>query len=122
TGAGGCILPRLAAVTAEADALFEDYEFGKLCETLYHFAWDEVCDWYLELAKSALSGPAGQTTREVLGYVLDALLRLLHPVVPFVTEELWTALTGGDTVVTAAWPGQPPGAAAAEDHRDPAAH
>jgi valyl-tRNA synthetase len=115
------ILSRLAAVTAEVDALFEDYQFGKLCEALYHFAWDEVCDWYLELAKPALSGPAGQTTREVLGYVLDALLRLLHPVIPFVTEELWTALTGGDTVVTAPWPGQRLGAAATEDHRDPAA-
>jgi valyl-tRNA synthetase len=115
------ILSRLAAVTAEVDALFEDYEFGKLCETLYHFAWDEVCDWYLELAKSALPGPAGRTTREVLGYVLEALLRLLHPVIPFVTEELWTALTGGDTVMTAPWPGQRLGAAAAADPRDPAA-
>ncbi len=96
-------------MTAEVDALFEDYEFGKLCEALYHFAWDEVCDWYLELAKSALPGPSGQTTRDVLGYVLDALLRLLHPVIPFVTEELWTALTGGDSVMTAPWPGQRPG-------------
>ena len=107
------ILSRLDAVTAEVDALFEDYEFGKLCEALYHFAWDEVCDWYLELAKSALSGPSGQTTREVLGYVLEALLRLLHPVIPFVTEELWTALTGGDTVMTAPWPGQRRGRAGA---------
>ena len=106
------ILSRLATVTAEVDALFEDYEFGKLCEALYHFAWDEVCDWYLELAKAALPGPAGQTTRAVLGYVLEALLRLLHPVIPFVTEELWTALTGGDTVMTAPWPGQRPGAPA----------
>jgi valyl-tRNA synthetase len=110
------ILSRLAAVTADVDALFEDYEFGKLCETLYHFAWDEVCDWYLELAKAALPGPAGRTTREVLGYVLEALLRLLHPVIPFVTEELWTALTGGDTVMTAPWPGQRLGAAATADH------
>ncbi len=62
-------------MTAEVDALLEDYEFGKLCEALYHFAWDEVCDWYLELAKAALPGPAGQTTRAVLGYVLEALLR-----------------------------------------------
>jgi valyl-tRNA synthetase len=115
------ILSRLAAVTAEVDALFEDYEFGKLCEALYHFAWDEVCDWYLELAKAALPGPAGQTTRAVLGHVLEALLRLLHPVIPFVTEELWTALTGGDTVMTAPWPGQRPGAAGAAGRRDPAA-
>ena len=115
------ILSRLAAVTAEVDALYEDYEFGKLCEALYHFAWDEVCDWYLELAKAALPGPAGQTTRAVLGYVLEALLRLLHPVIPFVTEELWTALTGADTVMTAPWPGQRAGAAAAGHRRDPAA-
>ena len=100
------ILSRLAAVTAEVDALYERFEFGKLCEALYHFAWDEVCDWYLELAKAALAGPAGQATREVLGHVLDALLRLLHPVIPFVTEELWTALTGGDSVMIAPWPGQ----------------
>ena len=120
------ILSRLATVTAEVDALFERYEFGKACELLYHFAWDEVCDWYLELAKPALSGspageagsasPAGEAgteavarvTREVLGYVLDRLLKLLHPVMPFVTEELWTALTGGDTIMVAPWPGQRP--------------
>ncbi|HEV2371021.1 MAG TPA: class I tRNA ligase family protein, partial [Streptosporangiaceae bacterium] len=82
------------------------FEYGKACEALYHFAWDDVCDWYLELAKSALDGPDGDTTRQVLGWVLDRLLRLLHPVVPFVTEELWTALTGGETVVTAPWPEQ----------------
>src|SRR5262249_60872325 len=121
TGAARWILSGLAAVTAEADALFEDYEFGKRCETLYHFAWDEVFDWYLELAKAALPGPAGQTTREVLGYVLEALLRLLHPVIPFVTEELWTALTGGDTVVIAPWPGQRLAAEQGPDHYDPAA-
>src|SRR5438046_8934897 len=66
------ILSRLAAVTAEVDELYEQYEFGKICEALYHFAWDEVCDWYLELAKAALSGQNGQdgqVTREVLGYV-----------------------------------------------------
>ena len=115
------VLSRLAAVTAEVDALYEAYEFGKVCELLYHFAWDEVCDWYLELAKAALSTPAAQTTREVLGYVLDRLLRLLHPVIPFITEELWTALTGGDSVMTAAWPGQRHGVAAAPPSRDLAA-
>src|SRR5213078_5010250 len=70
------ILSRLAAVTAEVDELYEQFEFGKICEALYHFAWDEVCDWYLELAKAALSPPPGQAaqvTRAVLGYVLDRL-------------------------------------------------
>jgi valyl-tRNA synthetase len=102
-------LSRLAAVTAEVDTLFEQFEFAKVCDVLYHFAWDEVCDWYLELAKPALTGAdeaAAQTTRRVLGEVLDRLLRLIHPLLPFVTEELWTALTGGESVVIARWPGQ----------------
>jgi valyl-tRNA synthetase len=115
------VLSRLAAVTAEVDTLYERFEFGKLCEALYHFAWDEVCDWYLELAKTALAGPSGETTRDVLGYVLEALLRLLHPVIPFVTDELWTALTGGDTVMVAPWPGQRLAPAAAPGSPDPAA-
>src|ERR1700677_1636457 len=101
------ILSRLSAVIADVDRLFEAFEFGKICDVLYHFAWDEVCDWYLELAKVPLaSGDAGtiETTREVLGFVLDQLLRLMHPVMPFVTEELWTALTGEESVMVSAWP------------------
>jgi valyl-tRNA synthetase len=103
------ILSRLAAVTAETDALFEQFEFAKACDALYHFAWDEFCDWYLELAKPALTGAEEATaaaTRSVLGFVLDRLLRLLHPVMPFVTDELWIALTGGTSVLAAAWPGR----------------
>ena len=101
------ILARLSAVIAEVDELFEQFEFGKICDMLYHFAWDEVCDWYLELAKVPLAGDdpqAAETTRQVLGFVLDQLLRLLHPVMPFVTDELWTALTGEDSVMVAPWP------------------
>jgi len=128
------ILSRLAAVTDEVDELFEQFEFGKACEALYHFAWDEFCDWYLELAKAPLSGgdpDAAAATRTVLGYVLDRLLRLIHPVMPFVTDELWTVLTGGDSVMVAPWPGGgrvghlAPAAAGADaqpaPQRDPAA-
>jgi valyl-tRNA synthetase len=103
------ILSRLAAVTAEVDELFERFEFAKACEALYHFAWDEFCDWYLELAKPALTGAdeaAAAATRIVLGHALEVLLRLIHPVMPFVTDELWTALTGGESVVIAPWPGR----------------
>ncbi len=101
------ILSRLSSVIAEVDGLLEQYEFGKACDALYHFAWDEFCDWYLELAKVPLSSGgerAADTTRRVLGFVLDQMLRLLHPVMPFVTDELWCVLTGEDSVMVAAWP------------------
>jgi valyl-tRNA synthetase len=93
-------------VIAEVDGLLEQFEFGKACEALYHFAWDEFCDWYLELAKVPLAsgGEAAGRTRRVLGFVLDQMLRLLHPVMPFLTDELWCALTGEDSVMMASWP------------------
>jgi valyl-tRNA synthetase len=94
-------------VIAEVDSLLDRFEFGKACEALYHFAWDEFCDWYLELAKTPLAAgdtAAAERTRRVLGFVLDQMLRLLHPVMPFVTDELWSALTGADSVMMAAWP------------------
>ncbi|GAA4962330.1 valine--tRNA ligase [Actinoplanes utahensis] len=100
------ILSRLQHVTAEVDGYFAAYEYAKVCDALYHFAWDDVCDWYLELSKPVLASDTAEAaqSRRVLGHVLDQLLRLLHPVIPFVTEELWIALTGGETVMTAAWP------------------
>ncbi len=105
TDADRWILDRLEQVRAEVDSAFDRYEFSKACEALYHFAWDEVCDWYLEIAKVQFADDAiAATTRGVLGNVLDALLRLLHPVIPFVTETLWKVLTGGESLVIAAWP------------------
>jgi valyl-tRNA synthetase len=100
------ILSRLSSVITEVSGLLDVYEFGKASEVLYHFAWDEFCDWYLELAKVPLAagGVAAQATRHVLGFVLDQMLRLLHPVMPFVTDELWTTLTGEDSVMVAPWP------------------
>jgi valyl-tRNA synthetase len=105
------ILSRLNAVTAEVGAYMEDFQHAKACEALYHFAWDEVCDWYVELSKGPLSrdGADAEVTRAVLGRVLDATLRLLHPYIPYVTEELWLALNAGTeraaaSIVVAAWP------------------
>jgi valyl-tRNA synthetase len=100
------ILSRLAATVADVDALYEDYQFARACDALFHFAWDELFDWYVELAKTPLAagGAAADATRAVLGHVLDVLLRLLHPLMPFVTEQLWRALTGGESVVIADWP------------------
>ncbi len=104
SGPDAWILSRLQKVIQDVDALYERFEFAKIADVLYHFAWDEVCDWYIELAKLSLSGGDGATTRRVLGEVLDTLLRLLQPMIPFVTDALWTALTGGDSVVVASWP------------------
>jgi valyl-tRNA synthetase len=100
------ILSRLNRVVAEVDAYYEDYQFAKVSDTLFHFAWDEVFDWYVELSKTvfAAGGAAADVSRRVLGEVLDVTLRLLHPVVPFVTEALWTNLTGRESVVVAQWP------------------
>ncbi|WP_182881683.1 valine--tRNA ligase [Microbispora sp. H10949] len=110
TPADRWILSRLQQVVTTIDAAFEDFEFAKVSDALYHFAWDEVFDWYVELAKVqfAEGGVVAENTKRVLGHVLDALLRLLHPLVPFVTEELWRALTGGESIVVAPWPAVTP--------------
>lgn len=100
------ILSRLNKTVAEVDAYYDDFQFSKLSESLRHFAWDEVFDWYLELSKTTFfgGGRPAEVSGRVLGEVLDVMLRLLHPVVPFVTETLWTALTGRESVVIADWP------------------
>ena len=103
TDADRWILGRLEEVRADVDAAFGAYEFSRACETLYHFAWDEFCDWYVELAKVQLAEGLTDTTA-VLATGLDTLLRLLHPVMPFVTETLWQALSGGESLVIADWP------------------
>jgi valyl-tRNA synthetase len=110
TGPDAWIVSRLQEVVAEVDRLYEaDHQFGKIADLLYHFAWDEFCDWYLELAKVSLADPStAPTTRRVLGEVLDGLLRLLHPITPYVTEALWTELTGAESIVIAPWPAADP--------------
>ena len=98
------ILSRLAESTSEFSSLIESYEFSRACEAIYHFAWDDLCDWYLELSKEAFASGNAAASQRVLGHLLDTLFRLLHPVMPFITETLWMTLTGGETLVTAAWP------------------
>ena len=98
------ILSRLTETTAEYSELLNTYEFARASEVIYHFAWDDLCDWYLELSKEAFASGNAQSTQRVLGYVLDQLFRLLHPVMPFLTEELWTTFTGGETLMKASWP------------------
>ena len=100
------ILTRLDQTVAEVDSLFERYEFAKACDLIYHFAWNDLCDWYLELSKSTFNagGVSADKSKRVLGEVLDQLLRLMHPVMPFITEELWCSLTGGESLMIANWP------------------
>jgi valyl-tRNA synthetase len=114
------ILSRLGAVTADVTAALDRYEFGRAGDLLFHFAWDEVCDWYLELAKVTIDrgGEPAAAARAVLGRVFDVLLRLLHPLVPFVTEALWTTATGDESLVVADWPVADPGWHDADAERD----
>ncbi|MGW0417437.1 valine--tRNA ligase [Streptomyces sp. NPDC003015] len=100
------ILSRLNTTVAQVDAYYDDYQFAKLADALYHFAWDEVFDWYVELSKTTFfaGGEQARVSGRVLGEVLDVTLRLLHPVIPFVTDALWTTLTGGESLVVGEWP------------------
>jgi valyl-tRNA synthetase len=98
------ILSRLSETVSEATELLEKYEYARACELMYHFAWDDLCDWYLELSKEAFASGKAEGTKRVLGYVLDQLFRLMHPVMPFITEQMWTTLTGGESLVVAQWP------------------
>jgi valyl-tRNA synthetase len=102
------ILHRLAEVAAEYDRLIDDYRFSDAMSLIYNYAWSELFDWYLEMAKTPLRDESrAATTRQTLGVVLRDLLKLLSPAMPFVTEELWSELGDGSMLMTSAWP-QPP--------------
>ena len=100
------ILNRLDSTIASADKGYEAFEFAKASEEIYHFAWDDLCDWYLELVKESFAkgGEQADKSRRVLGHVLDQLLRLMHPSMPFITETIWCELTGVESLVIANWP------------------
>lgn len=108
TDADRWILDRLEEVRVQVDAYLDNYQFAKANEVLYHFTWNEFCDWYLEIAKAQIPRDevtqAGTNTQIILGRVLDVVLRLLHPAMPFLTEKLWTTLTGEETITLAPWP------------------
>lgn len=89
------IISRLQALTADTESALEQYRFNEAAQNLYHFIWNDFCDWYLEMAKPFLDDDAPQRKRVVLAvmfHVLDQGLRLLHPVMPFITEEIWQIL------------------------------
>ncbi|MFK2824534.1 valine--tRNA ligase [Bacillus sp. B190/17] len=102
------ILTRLNDTITNVTKLADRYEFGEVGRVLYNFIWDDFCDWYIEMSKLPLYGEdeaAKKTTRSILAYVLDNTMRLLHPFMPFITEEIWQNLPhSGETIVTSKWP------------------
>jgi valyl-tRNA synthetase len=102
------ILTRLGQVSEKVAAYIEAYQFNEAAGISYHFVWHEFCDWYLEMAKEALYGEDGlvkETARSVVLKTLMAALKLLHPFMPFVTEEIWQRLPGTDgSILTARFP------------------
>jgi valyl-tRNA synthetase len=102
------ILHRLAVVSAEVRAALDSYRFNEAASALYRFLWSDYCDWYLEMAKISLGEPDRRaTTLGVLVGVMERFLRLLHPFMPFLTEELWQALPASkdtESIMIAAYP------------------
>jgi len=102
------ILTRLNETIETVTRLSDRYEFGEVGRVLYNFIWDDFCDWYIEMAKLPLYGEdeaAKKTTRSILAYVLDSTMRLLHPFMPFITEEIWQNLPHeGESITVAKWP------------------
>ena len=102
------IIGETAKVREVVDAAFDTYRFNDAAQALYAFVWGKVCDWYVELSKPLLNGndeAAKEETRRVMGWVIDQCLILLHPIMPFITEELWGALgERAKMVVHADWP------------------
>ncbi len=102
------ILTRLNETIEHVTKLADKYEFGEVGRILYNFIWDDFCDWYIEMAKLPLYGEdeaAKKTTRSILAYVLDNTMRLLHPFMPFITEEIWQSLPHeGESITVAKWP------------------
>ncbi len=108
TAADKWILSKLNTLIAEVTENLEKYELGVAVAKIYDFLWDTYCDWYIELTKARLysdDASLKQTALQVLVYVLDQTLRLLHPFMPFITEEIWQSLPHeGDALIVAAWP------------------
>jgi valyl-tRNA synthetase len=122
------ILSRLKTTVQEATEALEGYHFSEVGRILYNFIWSEFCDWYVEMSKGRLRDEASRPlVQRVLAGVLDTILRLMHPIMPFVTESIWQALNeaaferglpqpdpSAESVMVAAWPQLPP------EWRDPA--
>src|SRR5262249_10373130 len=116
------ILSRLATAAGQVTEYLEGYHFSDVARTIYDFTWSEFCDWYVEMSKGRLRDEAARPlAQRVLAGVLDAILRLVHPVMPFVAETIWDKLNeaaferglpnpepASESVVIAPWPKFPP--------------
>ena len=102
------ILARLNATIKQVNEQSDKFEFGEAGRALYNFIWDDFCDWYIEMTKETLNNGTAEekhNTEEILAYVLDQTLRLLHPIMPFVTEKLWQSMPHeGKTIMLADYP------------------
>jgi valyl-tRNA synthetase len=108
------ILAELNRTIEEVTAALEEYRFHEVAQTLYHFFWDDFCDWYIELSKPLVASKEdtaqARAARSRIAYVLETSLRLLHPLMPFITEELWQRLPHqGETIMLAPFPKPEPG-------------
>ena len=101
------ILSRLNAACRDVNSALEEFKFNEAASVVYRFIWNEFCDWYIELSKSSLfkEGPEKKVAQNVLVHVLETSLKLLHPFMPFITEEIWQKLPGGgQSIMTAPFP------------------
>lgn len=102
------ILSRLNDTVRDVTRLFDSFEFGEAGRALYNFIWNDFCDWYIEMAKENLTGEdekLKKNTQRILRYVLDQILRLMHPIMPFVTEKIWLSMPhDGASLVVAKYP------------------
>ncbi|MBI1362638.1 MAG: valine--tRNA ligase [Proteobacteria bacterium] len=104
------VMGELAKTLADMDKAYEEFRFNDVAQSMYQFTWNTYCDWYLELSKPLVYGDdeaLKAETKAVMGYVFEKLLRVLHPAIPFVTEELWQSHTDADTgegLIAQAWP------------------
>ncbi|MDP9328480.1 MAG: valine--tRNA ligase [Actinomycetota bacterium] len=104
------LLSRHHACVVEVDAALDEYRFADAAQALHRFVWSELCDWGLELEKGRLDGTDAERSdaTQVLAWVLERTLRLLHPTMPFVTEEIWQRFGPGESIVIARWPAPRP--------------
>lgn len=115
------IVSRLSATAEDVRKALEEYRFNDAAGSMYHFIWHELCDWYIEMVKPVLYGDAGDkaAVQECLLYLLERTLRLLHPFMPYVTEEIWQNMPHeGTSIVRASFPADIPRDAAAEDQME----